>query len=311
MTDVAYNYTKTPVATDRLKLEIQTSAIVTALRHCVLNGTDDLVVTMAGTLSGGDEDILDAIVDAHDGVSLTVEEPVNPDGRKIIHATSRKRGTFTCFTGAGDSQDDQSKVGGANGVLMAMNHVSGGGAISPIYVDLNTIANETMAHAGWMMWKDALNDLITLETVPKLSTYEAGSNTNYNLYGGYLIIPAAGNGTITPLTFVLVEVPINEYGNRSGAGYWNATYNTSTKVFGSITAAPTGTGRFNMFTVEVVLDRFMNRVPMLGSGHMPMDTYDASQIGHNMRMKLSFETRGDDHTWWWCGGLKPYRKRTV
>jgi hypothetical protein len=168
-----------------------------------------------------------------------------------------------------------------------------------------------MLHAGWMMWKDALNDLITLETVAKASIYTASTNTNYNLYGGYLIIPAAGNGAIDVTNMVLVEVPINEYGNRSGAGYWNATYNTTTKLFENVAAAPSGNGRFNMFAVEVTLDRFMNRVPLLGSGQMPLDTYDASQVGHNMRMKISFETRGDDHTWYWCGGLKPYRKRTV
>jgi len=311
MANADYNYTKTPVAMDKLEAEIRASAIVTALRYATLLGTDALTVTMANTLSGGDETILNGIVTAHDGVSLAVDEPVNLDGRKIMHATPRKRGTFTCFTGAGDSQDDQSKIGGSNGTLMALHHEVAQSISQSIYIDLNTIANDSHAHAGWMMWKDALNDLVTLVTVPKLTTYEAGSNTYYNLYGGYLVIPAAGNGTITPLVMKLVEVPLNEYGNRSGAGYWNATYNTTTKAFESITAAGAGDGRFNMFTVEVSLDRFINRVPLLGSGHMLLDTYDASQIGHNMRMKITLETSGTDHEWWWCGGLKPYRKRTV
>lgn len=239
------------------------------------------------------------------------ESPINQDKRIIVHSTPRKIGTFTCFTGAGDDQADYSKVGGSSGAVLELHHEVGDSTSQSIYIDFNTIANETHAHAGHMMWKDALNDLVTLETVPKLTTVEASTSTNYNLYGGYLVVPAAGDGTINVTDMVLVEVPINEFGNRSGAGYWDADYNSTTKLFENVAPNLTGTGQFNMFTVEIALDRFINRMPLLGSGFMALDTYDASQMGHNMRLRITLETRGTDHEWWWCGGLKPYRRKTV
>jgi hypothetical protein len=239
-----------------------------------------------------------------------VSDPQNTDGRKVVHSTPRKRGLSTCFVGAGDDQTDDSKVGGSDVSLMELHHQISDPTSQVLYLDFNTIANETMAHAGHMMWKGALNDTITLETVPRITTFAEASNTFFNLFAGYLIIPAAGDGTIIPTNIKLVEVPVNEFGNRAGAGYWDATYNTATKQFENLTANIFGTGRFNMFVAEVVLDRFMNRVPMLGDGMMNLDTYDASQIGHGMRVKITLETRGEDHEWWWCGGLKPYRRRT-
>lgn len=242
---------------------------------------------------------------------LKFEDPENTDGRKIVHATPRKRGLFTCFIGAADSQVDPSRIAGADGTPLVYHHQIGDTSPAKIYFDLNTIANETYAHAGHMMWKDALLDFVSLETVPKLSTYTISSDTFFNLYGGYLVIPAAGNGNINMTSMNLVEVPTNEFGTRSGAGYWDASYDTVNKVFTNIVPNVYGQGRFNMFTMEIVFDRFINRMPMLGDGFLSLDTYDASQLGHGMRLRLTFETSAaGDHEWYWCAGLKPYRKKT-
>lgn len=96
MADVDYNYTKTPVAVDRLEQEIQSSAIVIALRHITTLGSA-LTITMADTLSGGDETILNGIVTAHTGVLLAIPDPVvtlsgpkDPDGAAISRAKVTK-----------------------------------------------------------------------------------------------------------------------------------------------------------------------------------------------------------------------------
>ena len=48
-----------------------------------------------------------------------VQGPRNQDNRIVVHATPRKRGTFTHFTGASDSQVDQSAIGGSDGAVLA------------------------------------------------------------------------------------------------------------------------------------------------------------------------------------------------
>lgn len=75
MADQDYAYTKSPIAVDRLELEIRKSAIVTALRHATLLGTNQLTVTMADVLSSGDQAILDAVVSAHTGAPLILVVP--------------------------------------------------------------------------------------------------------------------------------------------------------------------------------------------------------------------------------------------
>jgi len=64
-----YDFTKTPVSSDRLTLEIVASAIVTALDHISVD-EDQLHVHFKASLSGGDETILGDIVTAHTGEAL-------------------------------------------------------------------------------------------------------------------------------------------------------------------------------------------------------------------------------------------------
>jgi hypothetical protein len=238
----------------------------------------------------------------------------NIDGRSIVHDTPRKYGLITYFTGKGDDPATQHSVGGAPGVTIAGHHQLSDPLQEIVKITLNTIENETHVHEGYIQFLGARNDCVTLEIIPSLTlNTSAGSGTNYDLYGGYLIIPSApGAGTlvVNDVDRVLVEVPINEMGDRSGAGYWDAEWNFSTKQFDNIVPNYAGTGQFNMFTVEVVLDRFMNHQGMLGDGILYMPTKDASMLGHNMRVKLTLDTVGADHEWWWNATLALYRRKT-
>ena len=236
-----------------------------------------------------------------------------PDGRQIGHMTPRKRGLITNFTARDDDQADHAKVGGGANV-MAVNHLIGQPAVNTTYFDLNTIANETHVHSGTIQWEGAKLDTIEMTVVPKTTVYAAGEITNYNLYGGYLIIPAApGTGTIAveDAARVLVQIPLNEYGNKTGAGYWDATFNATTKLFENITPNYYGTGVFNMFGAAVTLDRFVHHQPMIGAGVFTFHSSDASMIGHGMRFKLVTTTAGADHDWSWCVSFILHRKKTV
>lgn len=71
-----YDYTKTPCSIDRLTLEIQQSAIITALDHISLLG-DSVSIFFKAALSSGDESVLNTIISAHDGTPLPENSTTN------------------------------------------------------------------------------------------------------------------------------------------------------------------------------------------------------------------------------------------
>jgi hypothetical protein len=260
-------------------------------------------------ISNGSTELADQA--AYDWISL--QEKVNTDGRRIIHDTPRFLGTYTYFTGSDDDHTDPHKVGGSSNITdLYWNHSVGGSNPEVIYMDFNCIINKTYIRQGDLMWENAKQDYLVFEIVPKVTSYTTSTNTNFNLYDGYLIIPAAGDGTISvdAEDMVLVQNTPNEHGDYP-AGYWDADWNTTTKQFENITANPLGTGKYNMFGLEVPLFRFMNRRRLLGTGRKDCMTNDTSQLGHNMRLKISAYTEGDDHEWSGNATIMMYRNRTV
>jgi len=234
-----------------------------------------------------------------------------PDGRIVVHQTSRKRGLITYFTGCGDDEMDETNIG-SGGQMINAHHLATDMMTQSYTVYFNTIENETHMHEGYLQWKDALNDRMTMEFVPKTTATSAGTNTMYNLYGGYLVVPAAGDGTldINNMDRVLVGVPLNEEGVQAGAGYWDADWNYTTKEFENITANGSGTGKYNMFTVAVTLERFVNKICMLGSGFIHLSTSDSSMVGHNMGVKFTLAIMGTNHDMWWNSSLTLHRRKT-
>ena len=233
------------------------------------------------------------------------------DGKQIVHSTARKYGLYTYFSGRDDDNADDYDVGNGS-TLMAAEMLGAGPLIVSKEFHINGIENETHIHKGFLQWCDAKNDVISMAIVPKVTTYSAGTNTGYNLFGGYLIIPAAGDGLITvnDADRFLVEVPIGEHGERIGAGYWDAEWNTLTKQFDNIVPNLTGEGQFNMFGLQVTLNRFVNEQPVLGDNVMHMETNDASMLGHNSIIKVTAETLGTPRDWCWNASIVLYRKKT-
>lgn len=245
-------------------------------------------------------------------MTVTVIPEREYDGRQMVHATPRYRGSVTCFTSEDDDQTDPSQVwGGAN--KLQLHHQVTDPLDQSFYLDFNTIDNRTYLLTGLLSWTGTEFDEWHCCIVPKTTVTSAGTNTNYNLFGGYLVIPAAGDGTLTvnDADRVLVEVPLNENGQRSGAGYWDADYNTTTKVFENIVANNNGTGQFNMFSVEVPFHKYVNTYVMIGSGTARLTAFDADMLGHNVRLRFDFKTIGTDHEWKFTGNITMFRKRTV
>ena len=168
-----------------------------------------------------------------------------------------------------------------------------------------------------MIWNSAQFDTITFEIVPRVTSVVSASNTYYNIYDWYLIVPAAGDGTvqitsdITTVTGGLVFIPPDYDGIRRVPCFWNAIWNSTSKRFENISPAPLGNGEYNMFAVEIVLNRFVNRIPVLGDGFEMMQSADADQLGQGMRLKATLHTALPDHYWNVGCILTMHRARTV
>jgi hypothetical protein len=265
------------------------------------------------TLNDGTSDLeWDRAIDMIRGYDKPI--PLMGDKNKIrTYSSCRPIGTKICFTGIGDTLANNYTVGG--GQELYHEHLIGDSTVAYIYIDFNTIENLTYLYEGYATWQNCDGDSMSFNVVPKVTIVTAGTNTMYNVYGGYLVIPAAGNGTaaINDADRRLVPVvPSIDTGLITTPGYWNATWNTTTKQFENITAAPSGNGEYNMYSYEITGSIFCNRLPMFGTttGWSLMDTSDAERFPHNMRVKVTFRTRLPDHSWKWGGIITLYRAKT-
>jgi hypothetical protein len=241
-------------------------------------------------------------------------EPRDQSARKRVHQSSRPLGSITYWTGQGDDPSNVKSYG--TGESFTVNHQIGDPTTQVKYLDFNCIENETFLHEGYISWSTAKFDTLTLDVVPRTVTTESSTNTIYNLYGGYMIIPAAGNGTINVTSDLslptggLVYMPNDDLGNQPVA-FWNAKWDKVNNIFNDITPAPQGNGRYNMFKLEVCMACFVNNIPLLGSGSTVLESSDSSSIGHGMRIRFTAKTNGTDHEWGAANILTMYRVKTT
>jgi hypothetical protein len=314
------------ISSDKLTSEINTSNISSVLLHINTEG-DICEIFFLDSLSQQDETALNNLVAAHDGIFIPVnimevkllDEYRDTSGKLRVHQTSRKLGTRICWTGSGDSPSNTDDVG--NGEPITFHHSIGDSLSYSKYIDLNIANNETWIHEGYLTWKGAELDTITFELVPRTVSGTVSTGTNYNLYGGYLVVPAIpGTGTfnltsdITSPNGGLVFIPNTDLGEHPTNAFWNADWNSTTKRYENISAAPTGNGRYNMFTVEVVFARFLNKIPLLENGFIAINSSDTDQLGNGMRLKLTTVTDTatvGDHEWSLASILCLHRAKSV
>jgi hypothetical protein len=314
------------VNTTNLTEEIRSTATITVSLDHINTTSDYCDIWFRAELTQPEHATLSGVVAAHEGgdsdlvtnvnvMNALALAATNRSGKIEVHESSRVIGTTTYFTGAGDDPSNPIDIGG--GTKFVLHHRIGDPNPQYLYLDFNCVENETWIHEGYMIWQSANFDTITFEIVPRVVNVTSGTNTYYNLYGGYLVIPAAGDGTIELLSDItehdggLVYIPLDEEGNRTTPCFWNADWNSTTKKYENITAAPLGNGSFNMFTVEVPLHRFVNKIPMLGEGFERTQTADADEIGHGMRLRTTMITNDPDHYWSVGCILTLHREKTV
>jgi hypothetical protein len=250
------------------------------------------------------------------GVDL-LSEYRDRSGKLRVHQTSRKLGLRIMWTGVGDDVSSMTKIGGGESLSFDY-HV---GDTEPMvkYIDFNTMENETWLHEGYITWKDGDMDLLSLAMVPRTVTVSGVSGGNKTIYGGYLVMPtASGQGNyevVNDLTIPnngLVYMPNNDL-NEPPVAYWDADYSTSTHKYSNIRPNLTGTGRYNMFSYEVVLAQFVRQIPLLASGFIALTSSDSDQLGQGMRLKMIADTNDitADHSWSVACIMCLHRKKSV
>ena len=301
-----FPYSKVDIS--RLSNEITDSDVTIALDY-INTSSDDCDVWFKATLPQSDVTTCSGIVASHSGealpddsVAVTLPDELRDRSGKIrFHQTSRKLGLRIMWTGVGDDSTDVTKVGGGTPLTI----VSASGTLTTTtYIDFNIVENETWMHEGYMTWDEAQLDTLSVNVVPRTVNISTSSGTYYNLYGGYMVIPAAGDGTIsldsdiTTHSGGLIYMPNNDL-DEAPTAFWDAEWDSTTKEYKNITAAPYGNGRYNMFSVEVTFARFLNRIPLLRRGFIALNSSDTDCLGHGMRLKLTSRTNQDvdQHAW--------------
>ncbi len=310
--------------TSRLSSEINDSSIIVSLAH--LEGSSTVCdIYFKSELGSKDWTTLSGIVAEHSGEPLPENQttnvsivsaadglefnsilntvPYDRSGKLRVHQTSRKLGTRIMWTGVGDDTSDITKVGG--GEPFTFVHMAGDSEPLIKYIDLNISENETHIHEGYMTWSGAELDTLSLQIVPRTVTVSGVVGGDKTVYGGYLVVPTApgsGNYEITSdLTEPhggLVYMPDSDLGEAPIA-YWDADYNTSTKKYENIRPNYTGTGRYNIFSYEVIFAEFIKQIPFLDSGFIPLNSSDTDELGQGMRIKMIADTNMilGDHNW--------------
>jgi len=245
--------------------------------------------------------------------------PLDKEGKLFVHQTSKDIGMTTYWTGRGDDHTNIYDIG--NGEHFTLINFPGEPSATIKYMDLNTLDNKTSLHEGYFFWDNAqMGDYASLSIVTNTVTTEPAENTNFNIYGGFLVVPALpGQGTVQVTSDItnpcisggsLVKVYTDETGYRPPA-YWNATYNKTTRLFEDIHPAPNGDGFYNMYSIELEVNRFVNSLPLFNSGVQRLQSSDSVPFPHGMRLKLEIETTNDDHEWCVGGMITMHRQKTI
>jgi len=291
------NTTESVIIIDDLaNLTISSLAVLDVLQYKSLSDvarSDTLVEKITHgiiVVNDGNKDLTPAEAVKYVTLHNVLVEHRDRSGKLRVHQTSRKLGTMILWTGEGDNPNIPDSIGG--GERLSLSHVVGGEESLIKYIDFNCTSTESWLHEGYVTWHGALLDTLDLQIVNRVTATTSGVGTSYDLYGEYLIVPAyPGTGTlqitsdITTSTGGLIYMPLNDLGVRTPS-FWNATWNPSICRFEDISAAPSGDGEYNMFSVEVVLSHIIRGMNLIESGFIALNSSDVDQLGHNMRLKF-------------------------
>lgn len=185
------------------------------------------------------------------------------DGRPVVSPNMFPGGTTLYFTGSGDD------ISSGRGAGSQFNLASSSGGTTTLTFSFN---DWVQVAGGSITWSGAqLGDWMSLSISATGTTITANGggtgNCNRTAVGGgnYIITPAPGTGAYDVDLTAATPIQADFNTTNTPTGYWN--WNMPGTGKGTITAAPTaGQGRYNLFTANLALSRFVNKFQLLGSG---------------------------------------------
>ena len=317
-------YADTPnhrVNTDALEAEIKATSLAMKYNHLGTGG-DVLTVFTDSELTEEESAALSVIISAHDGEpSVALPETVildvlkTTDNRIITKENKRPLLSNGFCTSRGENPSSPATIGGGTDVAR-YDHVSGDGINSKsTEIFFHVEGNRTWLMDGFIRYVGAKFDEFSFEIRPMVTTITTGlTGTNFRVSGGYLLVPTAGNGTVsvdTNTAFYPCSVTPKTDTGFNSAAYWNLDYNSTTNTYSNLTAAANpnsngaaGNGKYNIFTADVCLKRYINKWGLLGDGVETFSSTDPSEFGSHLRGVFKFTTIGHadptqfvDHSW--------------
>lgn len=178
------------------------------------------------------------------------------DGSAFVSPCMFPAGVYLYLTGSGDSAQAR---GGGDAFLLSS---EAAGDVTAEW----SFQDWVLAAGGGVAFKDAVPGdhvslLIYAPATPVTSTPGTG---NCNLVdpgvgAAILIVPAAGNGDYTVDLAACSPVPSSDY-----TGFYEWNYPHTGK--GTVSVGVPQQSKYNLFTVDIPLVRFVNKLPLIGSG---------------------------------------------
>lgn len=246
-------------------------------------------------------------------ISQNIDQTSSNLNKLAVHSSPKPEpdgiSTFAIWTGAGDDVElvgsppslktPEETIG--NGELMQFNMTNG---TPQVIKDIKFDARHgrLWIHEAYLKFTGAgFGDWITADVVAPATPVQTFVNLDYNIVDDYLVYAGPGAGTHglggNP---VLTERPFSKDGD------WN---------FDGVNLTPNfeGTGAYKITTVERVVHRYINKIPLLEStsNYFTLTSHEAAelpvQLGYFLRITVN---NGSNQNWTLSAIMEMYRERT-
>lgn len=232
--------------------------------------------------------------------------PVSDVGTKMaVHESPKPvvpgKPMYAYWAGAGDDVVNHIVGAGQKGILKTIV----GQVSTSIDLKFDPTFGKVFLHDGFIIWKDAgigtdLGDCVDVEIVASPTSLQTAANLNYVIESNKVKAVAPGTGT-HGFAANPVLVP-----NITTTGWWNYD------VTAGLTFSNTQTGKYDIWNIEQVANRFVNKFLVFGTNNTYTDlsSEDTSEIpaGYFIRMTAH---NVSDTVWYACIVMEMFRERTV
>ena len=321
-----YNKTKTEdFNAEQLQVEINGNAGIVPSCLSVSSNDNNLTLEFAAALSAGEETELDTVIANHvpDAELINAAQlPLsNLDGKKLaVHSSPKPLPegveTYAVWAGAGDKL-----TGGSPPVALPENETLGAGDLLQFNMEPGTASvvknisfdprhGRVWIHEAYLKYENAgLGDTITADVVAPATPVQTAANKDYNIVNDWLIYAGpdagthglAGNPVLVPRTF-------------AKDGDWDFDGVSLTPNFGpGGSPTPGPNGEYKITTVERVVHRYINRLPLYGTttNYFNLTSDESAELPINLGYQLRVTVVNTSDTSWKLSAImEVYRERT-